>query len=1057
MRFRVLGPVEVAGAGGVARLGGAKQVALVSELIMSANRVVPTERIATASWGANPPAGAAAALHTSLSRLRRALADVEDGGEDRVITHSTGYQLRVEPGELDLDEFNDMVAKARATDEPAEAAELFSSALALWRGPALTGVPGELAEAWASGLADLHLEVTEELLECRLACGEHAVVVSELGVLVARNPLRERLRGQLMLALFRVGRQAEALASYRELYGLLADELGIQPTPGLQQLHQRILAGDATLRSIREAQQEDTSAVRPAPIPRQLPANVSGFTGRAGHVQALDDMFESSNIVTVAGVGGVGKTALALHWAHRNAERAPDGQLYLNLRGYASTPPMEPDEALARLLRGLGIGREKLPATPDEQAAMYRSLLADRQMLVVLDNAATADQVRPLLPGSPSCPVVVTSRDDLRGLTAVDGASLLVLDVLAPGESLALLTRIIGAARVEAEPQHAAQLTELCGHLPLALRIAAAHLSSQRYLTIEDYLGELTEGERLTRLAIDEDREVAVRASFDLSYEKLDADTRRMFRLLGAVPGPDTTLPAVAALADLPTRQAARLMDRLVTAHLVEVPAAGRFQQHDLLRLYARERTVDSAQDAEDARHRLFDWYLHTTDAAAEILNPTAVRLPRPPAAAVPLSFTSDTQALAWLDAERANLAAAIHHAADQSLSVAWHLADAVRGYLFFRMAGREWLDLAEAGLRAAVARSEVDGEAAMRHSLAHVHFSLGDYEMALRHGVPAGDHHRRAGNAAAEAEVRKWSGLSCWLSGRFSEALEHLMPARDRYREVGNRSGEANIMNSIGLVYMELGRFHDALAQNEGALAIQLEIGSRFGEGVSHQVIGRAKAALGDYETAIAEQTAALEIYRSIGYRYGEATVMCTITVPYVETARYDEAERYGRDALGLAREIGVPAIQADALNSLAAVDLGLGRYQDALERGTDAVRIAREAQFPRGVIDGLVLLAEAHRRAGRTEEASATVDQAIAEARDRQFAQCEGQALLVLARIELDSGHHAPAAEAAGRALDLHTETGYECGRRQADQFIADLRRRVAPRKNGPAFVED
>jgi DNA-binding SARP family transcriptional activator len=498
MEFRILGPVEVHGETGQARLGGGRAVALLAGLVLHANRTVSFERLTRAVWGDNPPSTATAALHTYIFRLRKALADAEPEGADRIVTSKTGYLLQVQPGELDLEIFRDYVERGRTAAGKSQwdqAVTELEAALSLWRGTALSGVTGDLVRQQAETLDDEYLSATEQLIETRLARGENDDLIPELSSLVAAHPLRERLREQSMLVLYRCGRQAEALAVYQDIYRLLSAEFGIQPGAPLQALHQRILVADPTLSA------QETGR----PVPRQLPTNPPNFTGRADYLAQLDALLESDEpeqscgavvISAIEGVEGVGKTALALHWAHRVAPRMSDGQLYVNLRG--NTTPMEPSEALARFLSALGVPRDQTPVDQDEQAAMYRSLMAGKKTLVVLDNAATAGQVRPLLPGSSSCLVLITSRGDLRGLAALDGARRLTLDVLTPAEAVSMVTRALGEERVRPEPDSVAQLAKACGYLPAALQHAAAHLASHPSQTIGGYLATDMAGRRFS-------------------------------------------------------------------------------------------------------------------------------------------------------------------------------------------------------------------------------------------------------------------------------------------------------------------------------------------------------------------------------------------------------------------------------------------------------------------------------------------------------------------------------------------------------------------------------
>lgn len=548
MEFRILGQVEIRGSRAQVRLAGTSQSALLVALLLGANHVVPLDALVDATWGEEAPDPAAAALHTRIFRLRRALGEVDTDGSARIVTHGSGYLFEVRPGELDLDAFQRHVTKARqaiVAGQTAQALREFDAGLELWHGPALSGVPGRFAEAQADSLNSARLGAVEDRIEAGLAVGRHAELVPELKTLVVANPLRERLRGQLMLALHRCGQHGEALGVYRDVYRLLDEELGVRPDSQLQQLHQQMLVADPVINA-------PEPSMAPAPlagvVPRQLPTDVANFTGRAGDLDRLDAVLDGNRagaISTIAGTAGVGKTALALHWAHRIADRLPDGQLYVNLRGYSLDPPMAPSVALARFLRALGVPQERIPVDEDERAAMYRSLLSGRKMLVLLDNAATAAQVRPLLPAGPSCLVLITSRDDLRDLTAPHDVHRIALDVLSPDEACQLLAQVLGEQRVRAEEQPAAELVKLCGYLPLALRIAAAHLDSHRYESIDSYLATLASGNRPAQLAVDEDEHAGVRASFDLSYQTLPPDCARLLRRLGLVPGPDFSAAAL--------------------------------------------------------------------------------------------------------------------------------------------------------------------------------------------------------------------------------------------------------------------------------------------------------------------------------------------------------------------------------------------------------------------------------------------------------------------------------------------------------------------------------
>ena len=617
MEFGVLGPLQVRSDGRPVQVGAPMQRTLLAALLLHANQVVAAEQLIDHLWDQAPPPSARSTLQNYILRLRRLLPErPERAAGQLLVTRVPGYLLQLRPGELDLDRFQRLVADARASTTQGQterAASLLRDALALWRGPPLCDVASEtLRRLHLPRLEDQRLGALEARSDAELGLGLHAELTGELHGLVDEQPLRERFRAQLMLALYRCGRQAEALEVYRSTWRLLSDELGIQPGPELRRLEHAILREDPSLDLPATAAPGHPPAAAISP-PHQLPPAITDFTGRRQHLDELDRLLEPGVDATavvisaIAGTAGVGKTALAIHWAHRVRDRFGDGQLYVGLRGYAPTPPMRSLDALAGFLHALGVPAEQVPLDLEEAAGLYRTLLADKRILVVLDNARSADQVRPLLPGSPRCLILVTSRDRLGGLVARDGARRLTLDVLPPEEAVGLLTRLLGAERVAAEPQAAEELAEVCGLLPLALRIAAANLADQPGQSIAGYLARLRQGDRLAELSVDDDPQAAVRTAFDCSYAALEPAAQRLFRLLGLVPGPEFTPPAAAALAGAPTDHAATLLERLTTVHLVEPRGPDRFGFHDLLRLYAADRThdEDSEPDRKAAAARL--------------------------------------------------------------------------------------------------------------------------------------------------------------------------------------------------------------------------------------------------------------------------------------------------------------------------------------------------------------------------------------------------------------------------------------------------------------------
>lgn len=1072
MEFRVLGPVEVWAGGQRLPVTGGLRRALLAGLLLQANQVVTTDSLLAMLWDATPPRAAVASLQVMVHRLRRTL-ELAPAGQGRLLTRAGGYLLTVAPGELDLDDFDRLVAEGTAaltTGRPAVAAEALGRALRLWRGPAL----GEAAATtWLRGqaarLEERRLAALEDRIEADLALGRHAELVAELEGLVVAWPLRERLFGQLMVALYRSGRQADALEVYRRLRARLAGELGLEPGPELQRLEQAILRNDPALAlpvtatpgggivTGRASTGPGGGAKAPAVVPAQLPADVADFTGRDGPLEQLDALLAPHGrgdaqepaaappmgmaIALVTGTAGVGKTALAVHWAHRAAARFPDGQLYVNLRGYASAPPLRPAEALALLLRALGVDPERVPVEEQEAAGLYRSLLANRRVLVLLDNASSAEQVRSLLPGSATCVVLITSRDRLDGLVAREGARRLTLQVMAPAEARALLGRIVGARRVEAEPQATAELARLCAHLPLALRIAAANLSARPHTAIAAYNRELAGADRLAALAVDGDEETAVRAAFELSDATLPAEARRLFRLLGLVPGADVTAPAAAALAGIPVQAAGRLLERLAGAHLLDQHACGRFACHDLLRLYAAQLAAahERPPARQAARQRLLAWYLHGADTAARALYPHLLRLPLPAAQPEAAGGSAPTEPLAWLDAERPNLVAAVRDAAAHGpREVAWLLADTLRGYFALRRHTVDWLAAAHAALAAATAAGEVRAQAAAHLSLGHACWSLGRYPQAAEHYQAALTLAAETGWEEGQATILGNLGLVHWEMGQLGLAAEQLTQALDLDRRSGRREGQANHLANLGYIERELGQLDRAAAHCAEALALYRELGTRGGEANALANLGQVGHDLGRLDRALAHLTEALAIYREIGDRSNEGDTLNTLAAVHRDRGEYAEALHDAQAALALARKIGDRRTQADSLNTLATTYLRLGRCEEAIDHHGRALRLAQETGTRYQQAEALVGLSSAHRLRGDLDLAISRARQALGVACRAGYRMLEGHALTTLAAAHLARGDAGRAVRRARAALALHLRTGHRLGEAHARMLL-------------------
>jgi DNA-binding SARP family transcriptional activator len=659
MRFRVLGTLEVRSRDDrPRRLGAAKQRTLLGVLLLNANRPVALDRLVDALWPNGSPRTALVALRTYISALRQALGLGEDPGRPRLATVPGGYQMNCTSGDLDLLAFEDLVAQgrqARVAGNSTRAAERLRRALELWRGRPFEDValaPDIRIELIR--LEERKLVAQEAWLDTQLELGHHEDVLAELGGLVAENPLREKLWAQRIRALHRAGRRAEALRAYGDLRRHLVSELGVEPSPALQQLHVRILTG-----------QEDSPSRGSAPeapaAPRQLPSGVGGFTGRAVELAQLVRP-EPPAVIAIDGMAGIGKTALAVRAAHRLADTHPDGHLVVDLHGH--TQGMEPDapaHVLDRMLRVLGIPGSAVPAGLEARAALWRTRLAGRKVLVVLDNAHSEAQVEPLLPGARGCTVLITSRRRLVGLDDVRSIS---LDVLPPADAITLFTRTTTPDLLAAQPPDlVAEIVELCGRLPLAIRIAAARLRHRPGWTLpylaerlryRHDLSELTAGQR------------SMSAAIDLSYQDLTPDQQRMFLVLGLHPGADIDTYAAAALDHIAVPLADRLLEDLLDANLLQQDVPGRYRFHDLVRAHAATICAERETEAEQRKVliRLFDFYAHTASTATNLLYPNEGRLdPLPSPTPIP-PFADGAGAARWLDAESANLVTTASYAA---------------------------------------------------------------------------------------------------------------------------------------------------------------------------------------------------------------------------------------------------------------------------------------------------------------------------------------------------------------------------------------------------------
>jgi DNA-binding SARP family transcriptional activator/tetratricopeptide (TPR) repeat protein len=901
--FGLLGPLRVRDSTRQVPVSAPRQRVLLAALLLSAGRVVSVDALAETLWEGGPPAGARGALHSAVQRLRSTLGPA---GASLIETRPPGYLIKVDGAGLDIREFSELATRGHAAAEAgtwAQAASLLREALGRWRGEPLEDVPSQvLRNREVPHLADQRLHALAARVDADLHLGRHGEVVAELRQLVAEHPLQEQFHAQLMLSLYRTGRQSDALAAYQVVRHVLADQLGIDPGPELRLLHQRILGADsqlllpagAELSSPPPAAPSPSAAPGPRPlapghvVPRQLPAATRHFAGRDGALNELAGLTAEAAggspatvIAVIAGTAGIGKTTLALHFAHQAAGQFPDGQLYVNLRGFdPAGSPVTAEEALRLLLDALSVPAARVPAGLDAQAGLYRSLLAGRRVLVLLDNAGDVDQVRPLLPSSPGCLVIVTSRNQLTSLVAAEGASPLALDVLTDAEARELLARRLGPQLVADDPAAADELIQLCARLPLALSIAAARTASQPGLSLAGLTGDLRDARR--RLDALDTGHVAtnVRAVMSWSYQQLDPVTAELFRLLGLHAGPDVSAAAAASLARLPVQEARRRLGDLARAHLLTEHAPGRFSSHDLLRAYAAELTESAESEAERraATGRMLDHYLRTAHRAALQLHPTRRRitLAPPEPGAEPEHVNDAAAAQAWFHAELRVLMAAAERALEAGFDAqAWQIAWALFRYLETGGRWHDWVKIEQCALAATERLGDPSAQALAHQRFGYASGRLARYEEAYAHLDRALSIHTELGDHAGQAYVHNSLAIMLDSQGRTSEALQQAEQALDSYTAAGHANGRAVALNSVGWFHAMLGNHQEALSYAGQSLDLSREIGSEDGMAAALDTLGYAHQHLGHPGEAVSCYQQALDLHLEVSGNWGAAETL--------------------------------------------------------------------------------------------------------------------------------------------------------------------------------------
>ncbi|MGN9912653.1 BTAD domain-containing putative transcriptional regulator [Phytohabitans sp. LJ34] len=916
MRWRVLGPVGVWDGHTWMSVPAGKQRELLAILLLHPGQLLERVWLVETLWDGSGPPSAGRLLAHYVWRLRGLLGH----HADRLRTVPSGYLLAASDDELDHQRFGQLLAlgtDAAREGDPRRATRALTEAIALWHGPALADARTQpvLLEA-ARRLDQQRVVAREALADALLAVGRPADALVHLEELTADEPYREASWRLLMLALYRVGRRVDALAAYQRLWRFWTDQLGIEPSHELRDLHQRLLADDPSLTTV------PTVAATTAPAnawvtARQLPTAVPHFVGRAAQIKELSGLLDTDGGVTIfviGGTAGVGKTTLALHLAHRVAADFPDGQLYVNLRGFDPAGTiMTSAEALHGFLNALGTPPQRIPVGLDAQAALYRSLLSGRRMLVVLDNAHDSTQVRPLLPGAPGCLVLVTSRNDLSGLVAADGAHPLGLDLLPREEAHELLARRIGFDRVAGEPGAVDEIITRTARLPLALTIVAARAATHPRFPLATLAAELADARDRWNSLTGDDPGSDVRTVLSWSFRTLTAGAGQLFRLLGLHPGPDISAPAAASLAGLSLTELRPRLAELTRAHLLTEHLPGRYKFHDLLRAYAAD--LARAHEPEDGRqaaiHRMLDHYLHSAYAADRMLDEhrDRITLVPPRRGVVPEVLADYRQALAWFTAERAVLLATVDQAAGSgSDSYAWQLAWTLTPFLDRQGHWHEWITTQQAGLDAARRVAHLPGQAHAHVYLGRAHAQLGLHDLAHAHHRQAHRLYTELGHRTGHAYTHISAGMMAGQQGHHQEALDHTQQALDLYLAAGNSAGQARALNNIGWYLIQLGHHQKAITCCQQALALHRKIGHRYDDAATWNTLAHAHDRLGHHQQAIDCFHQALRRQRHSGWRNGQASTLNSLGDTYHTVGNQDAARQAWQQALDILDQLHHP-----------------------------------------------------------------------------------------------------------------------------------------------------
>jgi tetratricopeptide (TPR) repeat protein len=969
--------------------------------------MVPIDTLIDRVWGPVVPEQARATLRAHLSRIRRLLEQAERcGASGAALSHvAGGYLLRVDSDQIDLHRFRRLAGTDRL--------ESLRAALALWQGQPLAGLEGE----WAARMRELwsreRVDAAVRWARAELAQANPEPVLAGLAELAADHPLVAPLTEVLMRALHAAGRTSEALDLYARTRAHLAEQLGTDPGPDLQALHLSLLRGELP-------------TTPSGPVPRQLPGPPQLFTGRQMELAELNKIHDASTVVITAidGMAGVGKTALAVQAAHQMLDRYPDGQLFIDLHGYTEgVAPVEPGEALDWLLRSLGVPGERIPADLDQRAGLYRSRLAEQRMVIVLDNATTEAQVRPLLPGAPGCVVLVTSRRRLAGL---DHTHALSLDTLPLPDAVALLRHSVGDHRLAGQPPElVAELVELCGRLPLAIRVAAARLRSHPAWDLGHLVTRLRDRQhRLVELAAGPR---SVTAALDLSYQDLNADQQTSYRLLGLHVGPDIDVYGAAALLDATLLDAGRLLEQLLEAHLLQEPIPGRYRFHDLTRAHAAHTAGRYETNGQPATDRLLDYYRHTAAVAMDAAYPyeRGYRPQVPPAHTPSPALSDPAAALDWLDSELPNLLAAAKYAAQHDRTAhLLHLSSILHRHLRSHGPYHDAETLHQHALTAARATGRQAAEVEALAGLGHIHRLQARFELAADHLDQALRLARATGHRNGELDSLTGLGIIHRLQSRYAQATHHLEQALQLARATGHRNGELDALTGLGDVERSEGRYEQATHHLEQALQLARATGHRASELNALTSLGHIHRMQGRHEQGAEHYQQALQLAHATGHPTGEVNALNGLGHIYRLQGRLEQAAEHYQQALHIARANDHPVGEVNALTGLGGIYRLQGRYEQAAEHFEQALQLSRATGQPTGEQAALNGLGDVHRLQGRCEQAAEHYQRLLDLAQELRNRNYQIEAWQSLGRLHHASGHPDAALAHHDRALKLATE---------------------------------